>query len=259
MKEIFLKFKGSKTVLEAEVINPNVFSGKKIEEIENLTVYHGNRRAKLGEFFDIEGTSCDDASKLRIVVEGNLENVKRIGEGMNSGEIVVKGNVGMHLGDFMSGGRIVVEGNTASYCATEMKGGELIIKGNAGDFLGAAYRGSWVGMQGGLIVVEGNVGRELCTFMNGGKVVVKGNAGDFAGAHMKKGLIVIQGSARRVGAQMLNGTIVVLTNVEPLPSFELVGEEKDIEIDGEKFSGTFLKYIGDKAEIRAKGTLYIKK
>ncbi len=259
MKEIFLKFKGSKTVLEAEVINPDIFAGKNLSEIENLPVYHGNRKAKLGEFFDVEGSTSEDAEKLRIVVEGKLENVKRIGEKMSGGEIVIKGNAGMHTGDFMSGGKIVVEGNVESFCATEMRGGEFIVRGNAGDYLGSAYRGNWVGMNGGLIVVEGNVGRELCTYMSGGKVIVKGNAGDFAGAHMKKGFIVIEGDARRVGAQMLGGTIVVLKNIEPLPSFEFAGEESDIEIDGEKFSGTFLKYIGDKAEPRAKGVLYIKK
>ena len=259
MKEIFLKFKGSKTVLEAEVINPNVFAGKKLSEIENLTVYHGNRRAKLGEFFDVEGSTSEDARELRIVVEGDLEKVKRIGENMSEGEILIKGNAGMHTGDFMSGGRIVVEGNVASFCATEMKGGEFIVKGDAGDYLGSAYRGNWIGMQGGLIVVEGNVGREPCAHMSGGKAIIRGTAGDFAGVHMRKGTIIIEGKANRAGAQMIGGTIVILTNVDPLPSFELVGEESDIEVDGERFSGTFLKYIGDKAELRAKGTLYIRK
>jgi formylmethanofuran dehydrogenase subunit C len=261
MREIILVPKDQPRVgLQAEVIKPEEFAGKDIEEIKNLEVFCGNRKSKLGDFFEVSGSKADDAGELRIVIDGSVSRTKRIGEEMGAGEIQIKGDVDMYVGAKMKGGKIVVEGNADSFAGQQMRGGELLIKGNVKDYLGASYRGDWRGMKGGSIVVEGNAGSELGEFMMGGRIAVKGDCGPFAGVHMKKGLIVIGGSTPgRVGAEMVGGNIVVMGEIESmLPSFMLKGEEENIEIDGERFEGRFEKYSGDHAERNAKGTLYKK-
>lgn len=262
MKEIILTPKEQPSEsLEAEAINPSIFAGKSIDEIKNLEIFWGNGKAKLDDFFDVEGTKIEDAEDLRIVIKGSADKTKRIGEGMEKGEILIRGSVDMYLGARMKGGKIVVEGDTGSFAALEMRGGEVIVKGNCDDYLGSAYRGEWRGMRGGLITVEGNVGSEAGAYMMGGKIHVKGDIGSFAGVHMKKGLIVVDGNTiGRVGAQMIGGSIVVHGNAGTLlPGFKMESREKNIEINGNQFKGDYLKFSGDHAESISKGLLYIRK
>ncbi len=270
------------TSLEAEVISPDVFAGKELREIAELEVHYGNRKGKLGDFFEVSGSKVDEASKLRIVINGDVGRTKRIGQGMSAGEIVIKGNVDMYLGARMNrkssrvapyimnvdmylgarmkGGRIVLYGNVDSFAGLQMAGGELVIKGNAANYLGAAYRGDWRGMKGGTIVVEGNVGSEAGEYMRGGKIHVKGNAGPFLGLHMSKGLIVLEGNAEsRLGAQMTGGDIVAGGVSSMLPGFKLEGEAKDLKLDSEVFKGAYSKYSGDHAEFKASGNLYLRR
>lgn len=261
MKEIVLKPTELPEVgLIADTIRPDVFAGKTISEINSLEVFCGNRRQKLGDFFEISGDTTDDPEDIRIVIDGNASKVKMIGKKMKAGEIVVKGNAGMYAGAYMRGGRVTVEGDADSFAGQKMGGGALIIKGNAGDYLGASYRGDWRGMKGGNIIVEGSAGLETGLFMIGGKITIKGDCGSFAGVHMKKGLIVIEGSTPdRAGGEMTGGSIVVMGGTEVLPSFRTGKEEKDLEIDGGKIKGTYQTYSGDHAERGAKGALYIHK
>ncbi len=248
------------TSLEAEAINPDIFAGKTTKEIEDLEVLCGNRKCRLGEFFDVSGPKASDASQLRIVIEGDVARTKRIGQGMGAGEIVINGDADMYLGARMRGGKILLNGDANAFAALQMEGGELIIKGKAGNYLGAAYRGDWRGMKGGVILVEGNAGSEAGEYMVGGKIHVRGNAGPFMGLHMSKGLIVLDGKAEsRLGAQMVGGAIVAGGAGRMLPGFKFDGEVKGVEIDGEVFKGDYSKYSGDHAEPRAKGTLYIKR
>ncbi len=82
----------------AECITPDIFQGKNKEEISNLSVWEGNKERKLCELFKIE---INSAKSPDITINGDVIKVKRIGWGMTQGEIVVNGNVGMHLGKKM--------------------------------------------------------------------------------------------------------------------------------------------------------------
>jgi|TARA_B100001964_G_C14255874_1_gene612417 formylmethanofuran dehydrogenase subunit C len=261
MKEIVLiPEELPKIGLEADTISPDFFANKKIKEINNLSVFCGNEKLTLGDFFDIKGTVGQRISDIKIIIQGDVSLVKRIGQGMSGGEILIKGNAGMYVGAEMKGGTIVVEGDIGSFSGQRMRGGHFIIKGNAGNYLGASYRGDWRGMRGGEITVDGNVGSETGEFMVGGKIHIKGNCGPFIGIHMTKGLIIIEGDAdKRVGAQMVGGTILVNGKTEMLPSFKLEGDESNLNINGAKFNGPFLKFKGDMAEMHSKGTVYIRK
>ncbi|MFX1486774.1 MAG: formylmethanofuran dehydrogenase subunit C [Promethearchaeota archaeon] len=262
MKEIVLTLKKeSKVPLEAELISPDSFSGKELNEIANLTAWHGNKKIKLGDFFKAEGEPSDKPEDLHIIVKGDASKVKWIGKRMTSGKITIAGNAGMHVGAEMYGGEITVEGDAESWAGTELHGGLLHIKGNAGDYVGAVYRGEWRGMKEGLIVVEGNVGNELALWMMGGRIIVKGGAGLFAAAHLRGGTVLIHGNIGRfLGAEMKKGTVVALGNLESLlPGFKFNEETPLLKLDDEEeLKGPFLRFMGDLAE-NGKGELYLLK
>ncbi|MBM4240617.1 MAG: formylmethanofuran dehydrogenase subunit C [Euryarchaeota archaeon] len=259
MSEIILTPKEQPQVpLEAKNITPDAFAGKTIDEIKELKIWHGNIQVALSEFFDVDGESAENASEMKIIIDGDVYNTKRIGQKMTAGEITVKGNVNMYVGVEMKGGKLTVEGNAASWAGQDMEGGELVIMGNAEDYVGAAYRGDWRGMSGGKITVYGNVGSEIAEYMNGGKMIIKGNVAIMPGVHMNNGVLIIEGNVvARVGGEMAGGTIVVKGVInEFLAGFKYIGVEKEIEVDGETIPGAFYKFKGDHATKGANGTVY---
>jgi formylmethanofuran dehydrogenase subunit C len=254
MTEIKLVLKKEhKFPLEADVISPDQFAGKTLADIKKLPVYYGNEEKSIGDFFDVSGKSGELAD-LKIVVEGNLSNVKRIGEKMSAGEIEINGDVGMHVGNQMTGGKILVNGSADDWAGAMLNGGELEITGDAGHYVGAAYRGFWKGMQNGIIKVHGKIGDEALTWVNGSKpakrfpTLICGSAGSFLGVHGHGGTIIVEGDCDRcVGADQVRGTIVVKGKVSRLlPSYKKLGQVKEIELmNGDKITGKFTEYSGD--------------
>lgn len=263
MSEVILRPKGSIDIMvEAEVINPDIFAGKTENEIGQLIVWQGAKQLPLSEFFDVKGNSGSSAAETKIVIEGDVPRVKHIGHGMNAGEIVIEGSAGMHVGSEMTGGSILVKGNAGSWAGMEMKGGILHITGNTGDHAGCAYRGSWRGMNGGKIIIDGNARSQLGGGMNGGEIRVGGNVENFAGIRMNSGLIVVNGDAiRGVGAQMAGGTFVVRGRIKQFsPGFEYAGTEKNPKVGETVLSGEFMKFAGDYVVSKTpKGILFASK
>ena len=259
MSEIILKPKAQPQVpLEAENMTPDAFAGKTIDEIKNIEIWFGNKKVPMSDFFDVEGESSENASEIKIIIDGDVNNTKRIGQGMTTGEIVIKGDTSMYIGVEMQGGKITVEGNAGPWAGRDMKGGELTIMGNAGDYVGSAYRGDWRGMSGGLLTVYGDAGNEIGEYMIGGKLIVKGNVTIMPGVHMNGGTLIIEGNVKaRTGGEMKGGTIVVKGIIDEfLPGFEFLGVEKDIDIEGEVIEGNFFKFKGDNATKGAGGLVY---
>lgn len=254
MAEIKLKLKKEPDFpVEAEMISPDVFSGKSIDDIKKLETWLGKQKLTLGDLFNISGTSGDKA-ELKIILDGNLAKVKRIGEKMSAGEIIINGNVGMHVGSQMTGGKITVNGDADDWAGAMMAGGELLITGNAGHYVGAAYRGNWQGMRNGKITVKGKVGNESMAWANGSRVakrfptLICGSAGSLVGIHNHGATIIVEGNVDTyIGADQIQGTIVVKGKINKiLPSYVKVGEVKEIEcFNGEKITGKFIEYSGD--------------
>ena len=245
--------------IETSTIKPDDFANKSIDEIKNLEVWYGNTSAKIGDFFDVEGESGSTPAETNIIIDGDVYNTKRIGQGMTDGTITVNGNVSMYVGAEMEGGVITVNGNADSWAGQDMRGGELTITGDARDYVGSSYRGDWRGMTGGVITINGNAGNEVAEYMLGGKLVIKGDVRNMPGVHMNGGLLIIEGSViSRPGGEMKNGTIVLKGIVnEFLPGFEYHGIEKDVEVQGELIKGSFYKFKGDFSEKGPDGTVYV--
>ncbi len=201
--------------LEADCICPDRMQSLNPTEIENLTVFHGNRQVPLKDFFECSGDFDGE-----INIEGDLVDVKHIASTMSFGKITVSGNVGVHTGAAMSGGEIIIEGDASDWVGPEMLGGRITVKGNAGHMVGSGYRGSTIGMQGGEIIVHGNVKNETGHVMRRGLIVVGGNSGDFTGVNMVAGTIIVLGEMGiRTGAGMKRGSIICQTKSELLPTF----------------------------------------
>ncbi|MDI6690661.1 MAG: formylmethanofuran dehydrogenase subunit C [Candidatus Bathyarchaeota archaeon] len=246
----------------AECINPDIFHDKTTKEIEELKIWEGNKQKMLGELFKVEENRTENPQEREaITINGNLNKVRRIGAGMKSGEIIIHGDVGMHLGEEMKGGKITVHGNVGSWAGSMMKSGTIEIHGNVSDYLGAPYRGSIEGMRGGKIVVYGNVGNEAGAYMKNGLIKIYGNAGQFLGLRMRDGTIFVEkDSGGRAGACMKGGKIVVggfLESVLPTFTIDSIKEKVKIE-EGETIAGPFYLFIGDLVE-NGEGKLYLSK
>ena len=233
--------------VEVENLLPEKLKGMKVGDVRKVKVRLGKYEVEAGELFEVRKTSGEE-----VVFEGLwLERVKRIGFGMSSGSIVVRGNAGMYTGAFMKGGRIVVEGNADRFAGMNMSGGEIVIAGDAGDYLGCGYRGD-DGMRGGRIVVHGNAGDEAGVKMKDGEIIVKGEAGMFFGGMMSGGIARAK-RAKRAGANIKGGTIILeeARRDEILPGFEYSGKDEFEE-------KIYHVFEGDRAVRKSKGRILVR-
>jgi len=255
LKEEALRSGAAEVPVDVSPLTPDKLFGKSESEVKTTKLWWGNRQEEVQRLFEVSiSGEASKAEEVRVVFEGDLRKVKRIGYEMSAGEILAEGSVGMHCGARMSGGSITVRGDADCWAGCEMHGGTLVIEGNAGDNLCACYRGETTGMTAGKVVVNGNAGECVGQYMAGGEIKIGGNADILAGLDMKGGKIVIEGDAVMVGANMTGGEIVVKGKViDMMPTFKFIEE---VTVDGERFK----KYMGDFAlgEKKAKGTLLVK-
>jgi formylmethanofuran dehydrogenase subunit C len=244
--------------VQAACISPDVFKGKSLEEIGKLPVTEGNRSMTLCNLFKIEE---DGAETPDITINGDASRVKRIGQGMKTGEIVVNGDCGMHTGEKMAGGKITVNGNIGGWSGSDMKGGIIKVHGDAGDYLASPYRGTSTGMKGGVRIVDGKVGRDVGCYVHGGVLKLKGGAGRFLGYHMSNGTILVGvQSDTRAGACMTGGKIVITGTIEEvMPTFTIDSIKPKVKIDPqETATGPFYVFLGDLSE-HGTGKIFVNK
>jgi formylmethanofuran dehydrogenase subunit C len=242
----------------ADSLCPEVLTSKTLSEIEKLSLWEGNKQREFGQLFKIDETG---KTELKLAIVGDVSKVRRIGAGMKTGELTIRGNAGTHLGEKMKGGKITVHGNVEGWTGSMMSGGVIEIQGNVSDYLGAPYRGSTNGMRGGSITVHGNVGNQAGARMKRGTIRVYGNVGQFAGFRMREGTICIYGNCEsRAGACMLGGKIVIVDALESmLPTFTIESVKSKVKIDDDQSAaGPFYVFIGDRSE-EGNGKLYVSK
>jgi len=233
--------------IEADSIVPrNFLNGTDIQ------VWKGNKELSLAEVFSVsvEGDAAS-AGDVEVILKGDTSRIKRVGEYMDAGRIIIEGDIGMHCGNFMSGGTIEIGGNADGWLGREMRGGAIICRGNAANYCASGYRGEKKGMTGGTLEVFGSAGDFAAETLSGGTVTIHGNAGDMAGVEMHDGTLVIKGDCRRACGNMSGGTAIVLGTVyEMLPTFRKTGT---VVRDG----ATLTAFTGDVAN-RGKGNLLVR-
>jgi formylmethanofuran dehydrogenase subunit C len=235
--------------LQAACISVDVLAGKTIQEIKALPITEGKETILFSDAFEI--TEDKTVETPNLTLNGDFSRVKRIGQGMKTGEIVINGDAGMHTGEKLSGGKIIVNGNVGGWSGSEMKKGLLEVHGDAGDYLASPYRGTSTGMKGGLITVDGNVGTDVACWLQGGTIKIKGSAGRFLGYHMSDGTIYVEkGVDTRAGACMTGGKIIINGAIElMMPTFTIDNVKPKVKVDAsQNATGPFYVFLGDMAE-----------
>jgi formylmethanofuran dehydrogenase subunit C len=224
--------------IEVDEVRVEVVREQTVDQVRATLIQQGNRREPLGEFFEVSGSARDDQ---QVVWVGDCSRVKRIGEKLACGRMLVDGNAGMHVGAEMTGGEITVRGHATDWAGAEMRGGRLRIEGNAGNCLGAGYRGATRGMTGGEILVTGSAGDEVGTALRRGLIAVANSVGHAAGFGMIAGSLMFFGDVgRHCGAGMKRGSISLFSTthrVELLPSFRFAC------IDRPTFLAVYLRHL----------------
>jgi formylmethanofuran dehydrogenase subunit C len=243
--------------IQAPCITPENFAGKTVKEIAALPLTDGNQNVTIGDLFKVEESP---AASPDITINGDCTKVKRIGQGMKTGEIVINGNVGLHTGEKMMGGKITINGNAGGWTGSEMKKGTIEIHGDGGDYLASPSRGNDAGMKGGLITVDGNVGTDVGCYLKGGIIKIKGSAGRFLGYHMTDGAIYVEKDCDvRAGACMHGGKIVIAGKMDILPSFTIDGVKPKVKVDDTtNVPGPFYVFLGDLSD-QGKGKVFANK
>jgi formylmethanofuran dehydrogenase subunit C len=246
--------------LETEGLSPDRLATRRRGEVEALAVWHGNRRAQVGDFFAVSGSAGEE---LR--VEGDLRRVKFLGAGMTAGRMIIAGDAGMHTGAGMRGGELVVAGGAGDFAGVGMRGGRLVVEGSAGHHLGGQQQGERAGMRGGEILVFGDAKEQVGAGLRRGLIAVAGRVGDAAGLRMLAGTIVaLGGFGARPGAAMRRGTIVAMSHVALLPTFGFACSYRPpflrlylrhlralgLPLTDEQIEGRYARWCGDGLELR---------
>lgn len=250
MATLILKPKHEFTVpVEVEKIIPDNIAGKSLDEVFKIRVYEGNRRRTLGELFEVSGEIAEKPAEQEIIFQRNTHKIRRIGEEMSAGKIIVEGDAGPLAGFKMKGGTLIIKGNAGPWLGAKMEKGFIEVFGDAEGFVGSKLRGEelYSGMSGGMIIIHGNAGREVGAHMAGGAILVEGNAGILPGMHMAKGEIMIKGNcAGWPGTHMIGGKIIILGRVESIaPSFYFEAVKNKAKFVKEKIPGPFYLFLGD--------------
>ena len=246
--------------VEAESINPESFAGKTAGEILEVPIWCGNSEEKVGDYFEVTLKKTAKGELPKVVLKGNLERFKRLGQGMGAGEMEVESTVGFHAGAFMRGGKLTIKGDAGDWLGSHMEGGLIFVEGSVGNYVAAAQRGRDVGMTGGAIIVKGNAGQMLGSRMRRGLIAVGGDCGDAVGFKMAAGTILVKGKAAlRAGANMKRGTIIIFEKPTMMPTFYKGCEYKPVfwkllcqqlreygfALDKAHADAVFTRYTGD--------------
>ena len=243
--------------LDADVLTPDRLAGA--DDVAALPLWHGNERARVGDFFAVSGSGDD------VRLEGDLSRVRFVGAGMTGGRLTVAGDVGTHAGAGMRGGELHVEGDAGDWAGAGMHGGTLVVRGSAGDRLGGVHTGERAGMRGGEIVVHGDAGAQAGAGLRRGLIAVAGRVGEAAGLRMLAGTIVaLGGLGPRAGAGMRRGSIVTMAPAAPLATFVFSCVYRPpfmrlylhrlralgLAVSDEQLDGRYTRWCGDGLDLR---------
>ena len=246
--------------VRAEALAPDRLAALGAAEIERLELWHGNRRAAVGDLFAVAGGGSDD-----VRVEGDLRRVSGLGTGMAGGRLTIAGDAGPHTGAEMAGGEIVVEGDAGDLAGVGMRGGRLVVRGSAGRRLGGAHPGERAGMRGGEILVHGDAGDEAGAGLRRGLIAVAGRTGDAAGLSALAGTIIAFGAlGAHPGAAMRRASIVAMTEPGLLPTYAPACtyrppfvrlclrrlRELGLPVTDAQIEGRYTRWSGDGLELR---------
>jgi len=198
------------TRVDASPLLPELLQDLNLAQIQEISLFLGNRALPAGQLFRITGMPGDGVLQFK----GNLTRLHRIGRRMSWGRIEVHGSPAHECGAEMSGGTLVIHGDVGHALGIQQSGGTICVAGSAGDNLGGCYPGSLRGQRGGTILVAGNAGHGAAQYQRRGVMVIAGNVGDEAALAQRAGTLVIGGQVgARCAYDQRRGTVLVLSEL----------------------------------------------
>lgn len=196
-------------------ITPAFCNGKTESDLANHAIMIGCRRINLGDLFSISGSASD-----RLVLEGLTDSFDDVGEGLDTGTIIVDGTVGGYAGRKMTGGTLSISGDAGPFLASRMSGGKVMVSGSAGDYVGGIKAGEKFGMTGGIVVVEGTVGDRAGDRMRRGTIITRSTFGAHAASRMMGGTLWTEaGFGPEPGPLLRRGTLIGPNAKSLLPTY----------------------------------------
>lgn len=176
------------------------------DDIEDLPLWIGNRRERLGEYLILAG----DPGEPDYLWDGDFSQVDHLGASMSYGRLRIQGSAGHDCGRQLQGGLLEVDGSVQDFCGMGMSHGTIRVRGSAGHRVGGCRDESGLRMTGGEIFVEGSAGKECGYRMRRGLIAIGGDCQELCGYQLYAGTIVIGGRyGEFVGLGMRRGTIVI--------------------------------------------------
>ncbi|MGD9669362.1 MAG: formylmethanofuran dehydrogenase subunit C [Hyphomicrobiaceae bacterium] len=201
--------------LDLSGLTPSALAGKSAGQIAHIVLGTSKAPVTVGDVFEIRGSAGD-----ALTIAGGSDRYDFVGAKLESGAIVVTGDVGAYAAAEMKGGQLEIGGSAGLGLGAGMKGGIVHVKGSAGELVGGVRLGSQYGMQGGTIVVEGDVGERAGDRMRRGTIIAHGTFGRWAGTRMMGGTLwTLKGFGDEPGLQMRRGTLVAPGVTKMLPTF----------------------------------------
>ncbi|MDD9823805.1 MAG: formylmethanofuran dehydrogenase subunit C [Gammaproteobacteria bacterium] len=201
--------------LDLSPLSSGLSEGLSLTALRGLELPYGTEKVPLGELFRAQGASRPRS----LVFDPGSPWFDRLGMGLRSGRIEVRGDAGEALGLEMRGGRIEVLGDVAAWAGAGMSGGEIRVAGNAGDALGGALPGNLLGMRAGYIHVRGSAGRRIGEAMRRGLILVEGSAASECATRMRAGTVIVLGRiGPRMALGMRRGSLVLARRPAALPA-----------------------------------------
>lgn len=190
-------------------------------EIQKVPLKHLNRSLSFGEIFTVNTAASD---RDEVFFSGSTRRLNYCGHGLNSGRVIIEGNIGDYAGMEMSGGQLVIQGSAGDCLGVALSGGKVSVQGDTGNWCGTALAGESKGMTGGVILVGGNAGSNMGSAMRRGLIAIAGNCEKYAGSRMNAGTIICQGDiGTHPGIGMKRGSLVTGTIGTILPGFKPAG------------------------------------
>jgi formylmethanofuran dehydrogenase subunit C len=206
--------------LDLTALTPSRLAGMAAGEIPRLVIGTTKRKLTVGDAFTITGMAGDS-----VTIAGGSGRLDFIGAELDSGTMIVEGDVGICAGRGMRGGRLEIRGDAGPWLGSAMSGGEVFLKGSAGGNVGGMRPGDPYGMAGGVVVVDGDAGDRVGDRMRRGTIIVRRRCGAYAGSRMMGGTIwAEQGFGASPGVLMRRGTLIGLSVEQMLPTFVDTGK-----------------------------------
>jgi formylmethanofuran dehydrogenase subunit C len=129
--------------LDCSLLTPENLANLTPKQIEKIELKSVLSSGCVGDFFIVSGTNSQ-----HLIFKQAHAGLHKIGYQMTRGLITVNGDCGDYLGQQMQGGSIVCKGNAGERVGDKMRRGLILVEGNVGEYCAASMMAGTIGVMG---------------------------------------------------------------------------------------------------------------